>query len=108
MPDGKGREPQSYGSQAEWLEGDTGQTVHDSDRKTAREDESFYGAHADKEVSEVSQPPSPEVLEDSTNPLQAARPANAPVVGAALKKVSTALENSRQSYFKNRDYPEND
>ena len=108
MPEGKGQEPQSYGSQAEWVEGDTGQTVNDTDRKTAREQESFYGAHAENEISEVSQPPSPEVLEDSTNTLQAARPGSAPVVGAALKKVSMALENSRQSYFKNRDYPDSD
>lgn len=48
--DDKPREPQSYGSEKDWLTGDTGQTVDDTPQKVEREDEHFYHSHREDEV----------------------------------------------------------
>ena len=46
----KGNEPQSYGSEKDWLTGNTGQTVDGTPEKVEREDEHFYHSHREDAV----------------------------------------------------------
>ena len=52
-----GSEPQSYGSQDEWLTGKTGQTVDGTPHKTSRTDEGFYESR--REDRSTTTQPSP-------------------------------------------------
>jgi hypothetical protein len=112
MADPKGNEPQSYGSQAEWVTGKTGQDVN------RQKNGEVPAAHADfydsKREGETNAPHQG----GHTSPLQAAESEHAPQAIASdarpvdddslpTKKVTVSEGGTkRDSFFKNRDYPE--
>lgn len=100
-----GNEPQSYGSQEEWLRGRTGQTVNETPNTARRHDEAFYDDQRDGEQSEAPQG-------GLTSPIQrreaAAQPgrrddASVEVTGTPIQKISE-MSDERRSYWKDRDY----
>lgn len=54
-------EPQSYGSEKDWLTGKTGQTVDNTPEKTSRTDEEFYRSrhHSGSPYESPEAPPIP-------------------------------------------------
>jgi hypothetical protein len=89
------REPQSYGSERDWVTGETGQQVHDQKSTTTRVPET-EDPYAGGRISPVqladnvqSAPPDDAIGEDET----------------PVQKVTT-LEGGakRDSYFRKRDY----
>lgn len=99
-----GPEPQSYGSQQDWVRGETGQSVNDTQNSARRHDEEFYDDHRETEESRSPRGglTSPLQRED---PLQAAGvdSASAEVVGTPIQKISERSDE-RHSYWKDRDY----
>lgn len=100
----KKNEPQSYGSQSEWLKGDTGQEVNRQKGPPNSQHSDFYESRRESEESAPHQGGhvSPEQIEE-----------NRQASGAALEeggeepvqKVSTQPGGAkRDSYFKRRDY----
>lgn len=98
------KEPQSYGSEKDWLTGNTGQTVENTPNRTSRHDEQFYDSKHESEESPSPQggTPSPDRHDDA--PRQAADKSSTPVTGTGTTKVSDAAAGDRKSYFKKRDY----
>ncbi|HSN68064.1 MAG TPA: hypothetical protein VLV48_02400 [Thermoanaerobaculia bacterium] len=92
--------PQSYGSDRDWLEGTTAQTVENTPSRTTRHDESFYDSrHESTESSATEAPAAPGVqAAQGGNPARATGPAT-----TGGKKVPES-NATRQSYFRNRDY----
>lgn len=100
-----GNEPQSYGSQEEWLRGRTGQTVNGTANTARRHDEEFYENHRDSEQSAPAQGglTSPVQLREAAAQPQGSDTDATEVTGTPTQKVSDGSEG-RGSFFKNRDY----
>lgn len=103
MPDDKrGREPQSYGSEADWLSGRTGQKVQNPKSEHPPEHRDFYENRRDGEDSAPAQggQTSDVQLAESAQPVGQAHGAEQTVTGV------TGAESGakRGSYFKKRDY----
>jgi hypothetical protein len=96
-------EPQSYGSNGEWLKGKTGQTVERTPERTDRHDESFYESRHELppdrsiggKVGEIQ-------AAESSDPMDETAPAPS-VTGTASTRVATDSDQ-RKSYFRDRDY----
>lgn len=58
-------EPQSYGSQADWLTGRTGQTVDGTPEKASRHDEEFYKSKRDDRGRTAEGPAQRSPLDDT-------------------------------------------
>lgn len=97
---GRTDEPQSYGSDRDWLEGTTGQTVEGTPHRTARHDEAFYENSLDAADAAASEAPARQTY-DLPQGGSASRATGPVSLGG--KKVPESNE-TRQSYFKNRDY----
>jgi hypothetical protein len=93
-------EPQSYGSNRDWLEGTTAQTVENTPSRTSRHDEPFYDSSLDANESSATEAPADPGIREP--PKGSSRGATGPV-SAGGKKVPESNE-TRQSYFRNRDY----
>jgi hypothetical protein len=93
-------EPQSYGSGRDWVEGNTAQTVENTPSKTSRHDEPFYDPSLDAQKESATEAPADPGTRESQG--VSARGAAGPV-SLGGKKVPESNE-TRQSYFRNRDY----
>lgn len=96
-------EPQSYGSQKEWVTGDTGEKVNDPKAAPSPKHEAFYDDRRDAESSGDHQGGhvSPVQLEESASPVAA--PADEAT--ATLPGVMSGAGGARRGgFFKNRDY----
>lgn len=101
MPDDK-REPQSYGSQADWVTGETGQRVHDPKAPPPEQERAFYDERRESETSDEAQGGlvSDFQLAENVQPEGAPTGADTPV-----QKVTTREGGAkRDSFFKKRDY----
>ena len=93
---GRAREPQSYGSEKDWLEGKTDQTVENTPSRTSRHDESFYdNRHEEDPTGAV-----PDAGKEKARP--SLDSSSVPLVRSG-KKVAESNE-TRQSFFRSRDY----
>jgi len=98
-PQSSGKEPQSYGSNKEWVSGKTSQTVDDSPSTISRVDEPFYESRHGA-VTKGSDAVSPARFSFEKDP--AARDTSmVEITGTGLTKTH---EGTRHSFFKNRDY----
>ena len=98
-----GREPQSYGSEADWVSGRTGQQVNDQKDRPAPEHAEFYDERRDSEttaswqggrVSEVELPDDDRLAPSGSN-----RDA------APVSRVTAAEGGAKRGgFFKKRDY----
>lgn len=95
----RGREPQSYGSESDWLSGHTDQTVDSTPERSSRHDESFYENRHDQD-GEVTRGTAP-----APNMEHVARPESPDDAEAERTKTDEAV-GGRGSYFKDRDYRE--
>ena len=95
-----GASPQSYGSDRDGLRGTTGQTVEETPHRTSRHDEAFYEPSLDANRASASEAPARQNADPRPNrsPSRATGPDS---LGG--KKVPESNE-TRQSYFKRRDY----
>lgn len=95
------KEPQSYGSEADWVSGRTGQQPNDPDAPPPATQREFYDERRESEDSAPNQggQVSPEQLADqgSTAPSEGFR-SPGPIT-------ETPSGARRGSYFKDRDYP---
>ena len=65
----QGKEPQSYGSEKDWLTGKTGQTVNETPDKAEKHDEHFYHSHREnKEPRPDPAGPSPVEKAEENDP----------------------------------------
>jgi hypothetical protein len=93
-------EPQSYGSDRDWLEGTTAQTVENTPSRTSRHDEPFYDSSHDAHDASAAQGPADPGTREGTG-----RGARGAVGPESLGGKKVAESNAtRQSYFRNRDY----
>lgn len=98
-PQSSGREPQSYGSNREWVSGKTGQTVDDTPEKISRVDEPFYESRHEVNAKGSDQAPSGHYSFES-DPV-AADTSAVEITGTGKTKTH---EGTRHSFFKDRDY----
>ena len=92
----KNNEPQSYGSQSEWVRGDVGQEVNRLKGNSNSQHSEFFESRREEQPSSVS----PEQIEDNR---QAA--GQALEEGLPVQKVEAEESGAkRDSYFKRRDY----
>jgi hypothetical protein len=102
--DKHGNEPQSYGSDAEWVTGKTGQNVNDPKAAPPNSQHGdFYESRRDSEGSGEHQggKVSGEQLADNAGPAGAATETG----DQPVKKVGSAEGGAvRDSFFKERDY----
>jgi hypothetical protein len=96
----KGTEPQSYGSERDWLYGTTGQTVEGTPHRTSRQDEAFYDPSHDAKELSASEAPALQ----SADPAPAARSGRATGPASRGGKKIAESNSTRQTYFKKRDY----
>lgn len=98
------KEPQSYGSEKDWLTGRTDQEVNETASRTERHDEEFYEPRHKSEDSpgNIGGTISPQRLHDSADP-RAEDTSEIPVEETNPPRVSDSLDG-RKSYFKKRDY----
>jgi hypothetical protein len=99
-----GREPQSYGSDKEWVSGRTGQEVNDPKSSPPPEHDEFYDSSHDAEPA-ASPDNGGKVSEFQL--AENAQPRTGPVSGDStpVQKVSTEEGGSKRgSYFRKRDY----
>lgn len=95
------REPQSYGSDADWVSGRTGQQVNDQKSEPAPEHREFYDSDREAEtrpdqggkVSDVQ-------LADNAQPGGTPEDVHSPGSGVATAEGGTKMNG----YFKKRDY----
>jgi hypothetical protein len=100
--DNKGNEPQSYGSEKEWVTGETGQEVNRQSGNPNSQQSDFYQSRRDSEGSAPDQG-------GQTSTAEPESPQFAAPTGSASKESSpgvTASESGakRDSFFKDRDY----
>jgi hypothetical protein len=92
-------EPQSYGSEKEWLTGETGQTVNRLKGHPNSQNADFYASRHDDDPPEGGEVPS-----DSQQQAAArgdlTKGAQSPVQGVTAKDQGA----KRESYWKDRDY----
>ena len=93
----QGREPQSYGSESDWLTGKTGQTVDDTPGRVSRHDEEFYESRTDQTGD------TPAASSGNTEPSDAASPARTSDSPSTTTGAADSVEE-RDSFFKKRDY----
>jgi hypothetical protein len=97
------REPQSYGSEKDWVTGKTGQEVNDQDSAPAPEHADFYDERRESESSAPAQG-------GQTSPVQLAENAQATGHSTAdddspLNGVTTTPGGAKRGgFFKRRDY----
>jgi hypothetical protein len=97
------KEPQSYGSEKDWVTGRTGQEVNDQDSAPAPEHADFYDERRESESSGSTQG-------GLTSPVQLAE--NAQVTGRPMHDDESPLNGvtttpggaKRGGFFKKRDY----
>lgn len=94
----QGREPQSYGSESDWLTGKTGQTVENTPERTSRHDEDFYDSRNRHEGETPAA--DPEVTSDPVGGSSPVRTSDSP---STTTRAGDAVEE-RDSFFKDRDY----
>lgn len=100
------KEPQSYGSNEDWVTGKTGQTVQDQKSSPPPEHRDFYDARHESEQSAPTQGglPSPHQEAESAGQSRAAGGA-AEGEDAPAPKVTTQDGGAkRDSFFRKRDY----
>jgi hypothetical protein len=98
-------EPQSYGSQSEWVTGKTGETVNRTSGHPTTQHGDFYESRNDSERSQGSQggEVSPQQLAEDAQPLDACEVSSDDE--QPVSKVTTARGGAkRDSAFKRRDY----
>jgi hypothetical protein len=96
------KEPQSYGSQEDWVTGKTGEQVNEQKSTPAPEHREFYDDRRESETTHEHQggKTSPQQLAENAQASGPSSDATAP-----LKKVTTQSGGSkRDSYFRKRDY----
>jgi hypothetical protein len=101
------REPQSYGSNKEWLTGHTGEKLPEKDGIANETERKFYEPERESEHSHGTQGGmvAEETLETAAEqPVENAH--EAPVTGTATQKISSQLGDEKEGYFKKRDYPD--
>lgn len=107
MADSKSRnEPQSYGSQAEWVKGNVGETVNRQKGTAGSPQSDFYESRHDSDESPGAQGGKVSPVQTSEN-VESAQPGKGatesdeqPVPG-----VTTSASGARRgSFFKDRDY----
>ena len=98
------KEPQSYGSQADWTTGKTGEKVNDPKASPAPEHAEFYDERRESDTTTHWQG-------GRASDVQLAENAEPPAGGAARQEITpttgVTVQNGgarRGSYFKNRDY----
>ncbi|MFN2442331.1 MAG: hypothetical protein ABR517_06565 [Thermoanaerobaculia bacterium] len=98
-PEDKGKtEPQSYGSNEDWLEGTTDQTVENTPARTSRHDEEHYENRHDRGPTETPDPGA-----DEANSARSTR--GAEVVGTGGRKIAESNQRRRNDgFFRQRDY----
>ena len=97
-------EPQSYGSQKEWVTGKTGQNVNDPKSEPAPEHAEFYDSSREAETQSDDQggKVSPQQLADNA---QAGTSITTGESAQPISKVSTQDGGAKRGgYFKDRDY----
>ncbi|HJT18376.1 MAG TPA: hypothetical protein VJ853_13345 [Thermoanaerobaculia bacterium] len=93
----KNNEPQSYGSQSEWVRGDVAQEVNRLKGNPNSQRSDFYESRREEEEPNTV---SPEQLAENVEPSGEAYEAEGPV-----QKVTDEPSGAkRDSYFKQRDY----
>lgn len=97
----RGSEPQSYGSNRDWLEGTTGQTVDRTPEKSSRHDEEFYRDRRDSEHSAGSQ--GGVTPDHQRRDAQRSDTTRSEITGTGTTKVA-ADSDMRRSWFRERDY----
>lgn len=98
-PQSSGKEPQSYGSNREWVSWKTSQTVDDTPAKISRADEPFYESRHGASTR-GSDDISPAHYSFESDPV--ARDTSAvEITGTGMTKTH---EGTRHSFFKDRDY----
>ena len=98
----KNNEPQSYGSQSEWVRGDVSEEVNRLKGNPNSQHSDFYESRRESETNAPEQGGlvSPEQLAENAEPTGAAYEAEGPV-----QKVTDEPSGAkRDSYFKQRDY----
>jgi hypothetical protein len=102
MADEKKNEPQSYGSQAEWVQGDVGEEVNRLKGNTNSQHSDFYESRRESEESAPDQGGrvSPEQIDENRQPAGRAVEAGEP--GRKLSSQESGAK--RDSWFKKRDY----
>ena len=90
-------EPQSYGSQSEWVRGDVGQEVNRLKGNPNSQRSEFYGSRREEEQPDTV---SPEQRAENVAPVGPAYE----VEGPAQKITDQPAGAKRDSYFKRRDY----
>jgi hypothetical protein len=95
------REPQSYGSGADWVTGRTGQEVNEQKGTPAPEHREFYDERRDDETQEAQGGLTSDVqLADNAQPQGEGQGEHEPVT-----RVTSAEGGSKRGgYFKKRDY----
>ena len=99
-----GKEPQSYGSNGDWVSGKTSQSVERTQERVDRHDERFYESRHDATPSaelggEVN---SVQAAESDADPMDETAPPPR-VTGTAATRVGTDSDQ-RKSFFRDRDY----
>jgi hypothetical protein len=74
----RGVEPQSYGSDADWLSGHTGQTVEETPQSADRTDEEFYESRHDDRSSTSESPAGRSPVEKELEHEETPDPGSAP------------------------------
>jgi hypothetical protein len=94
------REPQSYGSQGDWVTGKTGQAVQNPKGTPPAEHREFYDSRRESESSAPDQGGQLSGVDRDTNADAAATGETTPVQKVTAKDSGA----KRDSYFKKRDY----
>ena len=96
-------EPQSYGSQGEWVSGKTGQEVNRQKAEPPADQAGFYEGRRDSETSAPHQGGEVSDVQSSENaPLQARAIDDDDTVAKGVSGQETGAK--RGSFFKDRDY----
>lgn len=101
MPGDK-KEPQSYGSQSDWVTGNTGQSPNGPKNEPAPEHREFYDERRDSETNAPGQggQVSPHQYAENAQPAGPTTGEHAPTTGVSTEESGA----KRGSYFKDRDY----
>ena len=96
------KEPQSYGSQEDWVTGKTGEQVNDQKSTPEPEHREFYDERRESETSREHQggKTSPVQLAENAEPMGRPSEGETPLNGVT----TTPGGAKRDSYFRRRDY----